>query len=222
MVFALVRFLFRWTLRIAFLVIVLVALFRWVNPPTNYYQVTEYIRLGSLERDWRPLESLPIAVADSAVAAEDANFCRHRCFDLEAIRSVLEAGESRGASTITQQVAKNVFLWHGRSWVRKGLEAGFSLLIELLWGKPRILEVYLNVAEFDEGVFGIGAASERYFGKDAEALTSAEAARLMTVLPNPKGRSAVNLRAVQERRLPTIRSGAETVAQDDRGACYRP
>ena len=195
---------------------------RWINPPITYLQASEWIRLGEISKEWADLADLPIVVADSAVAAEDANFCRHTGFDLEAIRSVLESGESRGASSISQQVAKNVFLWPNRSWIRKGFEAGFTLMIELAWGKARILEVYLNIAEFDEGVFGVEAASQRYFGKGGADLSGAEAARLMTVLPNPKGRSAVDLNSVQSRRIKTITSGAETVALDDRGECYRP
>ena len=208
--------------RLAVLVVAVVILLRWVDPPTTYLQVTERTRLGEISAEWVALKDLPIVVADSAVAAEDANFCRHRGFDIEAIKSVLEAGESRGASSISQQVAKNVFLWPNRSWIRKGFEAGFTVLIELAWGKARILEVYLNIAEFDEGVFGVGAAAQQYFQKDASTLSASEAARLMTVLPNPKGRSAVDLLPIQSRRIKTITSGAATVANDDRGACYRP
>jgi len=126
----------------------------------------------------------------AVIAAEDQKFPEHRGFDVESINDAMEdrerGGRVRGASTISQQVAKNLFLWPGRSWIRKGLEAYFTVLVELLWGKQRILEVYLNVAEFGRGVFGVGAASEVYFGKRAAQLTPAEAALLAAVLPNPK------------------------------------
>lgn len=216
-----IRFLFRWTLRAVVLAVLLVLALRWVNPPVTYLQATERARLGQIETSWTSLDDLGLGVADAAVAAEDANFCRHNGFDFEAIRAVLEAGERRGASTISQQVAKNVFLWPGRSWLRKGLEAGFTVMIELLWGKRRIIEVYLNVAEFDEGVFGANAGAETYFGKTASSLSASQAARLMTVLPNPKGRSAAAPSSAQQRRAKVIAAGAATIAKDDRGACYR-
>uniref|UniRef100_UPI003D1065DB transglycosylase domain-containing protein n=1 Tax=Altererythrobacter sp. TaxID=1872480 RepID=UPI003D1065DB len=117
-------------------------------------------------------------------------------------------GATRGASTISQQTAKNVFLWQGRSWVRKGLEAALTPVIELLWGKRRIMEVYLNVAEFDEGVFGVGAAARHYFGVAAGDLTPAQAARLMAVLPDPKDRSASRPSAGVQRRARAISAGA--------------
>ena len=134
--------------------------------------------------------SLPLAV----VVAEDQGFASHRGFDLEAIERALEhnarGGRVRGGSTISQQLAKNLFLWSGRSWVRKGLEAWYTLLIEALWPKQRILEVYVNVAEFGDGIYGAQAAARSYWNKDAAALTAGESARLAAVLPNPRRYSA--------------------------------
>ena len=144
-------------------VVLLVAALRFLNPPLNVYQAQEWGRLGGIEKEWVALDTLPAFVPLSAAAGEDADFCTHWGFDFDAIREALEDGASRGASTISQQTAKNVFLWHGRSWLRKGLEAGFTVLIEAIWGKRRIIEVYLNVAEFDEGVFGIEAAAQHHF-----------------------------------------------------------
>jgi monofunctional biosynthetic peptidoglycan transglycosylase len=125
----------------------------------------------------------------AVIASEDQRFAEHWGFDLDSIQDAIEeregGGRSRGASTISQQVAKNLFLWPGRSWLRKGLEAYFTVLIELLWSKQRILEVYLNVAQFGDRIFGVDAASRRFFGKRASALSAREAALLAAVLPNP-------------------------------------
>jgi monofunctional glycosyltransferase len=159
-------------------------------------------------------------MARSAVAAEDANFCLHWGFDMAAIRQAIDAGGNRGASTISQQVVKNVFLWQGRSWLRKAMEALLTPVVELVWTKQRVLEVYMNVAEFDEGVFGVQAAAQHYFGVDARDLTATQAARLAAVLPDPKGRDAANPGPVVRRRAGQIISGAETIAADGRAACF--
>ena len=204
---------------VVIVIVLLVAALRFLNPPINIYQAQEWARLGGIEKEWVALDTLPVFVPLSAAAGEDANFCTHWGFDFAAIRNALEDGASRGASTISQQTAKNVFLWHGRSWLRKGLEAGFTVLIEVIWGKRRIMEVYLNVAEFDDGVFGIEAAALHHFGKPASELSRAQTARLMAVLPDPKGRSAVRPSAFSARRARVIASGAETLAVDGRGAC---
>jgi len=135
------------------------------------------------------------------------------------IRKVIAAGSTRGASTLSQQTAKNVFLWHGRDWSRKALESGFTLLIEVLWPKSRILEIYLNVAEFDEGVFGVEAAAQHYFRVSAANLTPTQAARLAAVLPAPKSRNAANPSDFLRRRTASIMDGAATIAQDGRANC---
>jgi monofunctional glycosyltransferase len=202
-------------------VVCAVVLLRWVNPPPTWLMVSEWWRLGAIEREWVPLERMAPSLTLAAVAAEDANFCLHRGFDLEGIRDALaDTSRLRGGSTISQQTAKNVFLWPERSWVRKGLEAGFTVLIELVWGKARIVEVYLNVAEFDEGVFGVEAAARRYFGVGAEAVTPVQAARLMAVLPDPKRRSPVSGTAFIRDRGNAVARGAETIREDGRAACF--
>lgn len=213
-----------WVRRVMFVtvasVLLVVVTLRYVDPPVNFYQLQEWARLGDLKSEWIPLERISRNAPLSAIAAEDVNFCKHHGFDFDAIRAALQdKTRFRGGSTISQQVAKNVFLWQGRSWVRKGFEAGFTGLIELLWGKRRIMEVYLNVAEFDEGVFGIGAASKHYFGVPASSLSSTQAARLMAILPSPKRRSASRPGAHTERRTSTILGGARAVGNDSRSAC---
>ena len=200
--------------------LLLILLFSFINPPTNLYQMAEGRRLGGLQRDWVDWDAIAPVMARSAVAAEDANFCLHWGFDMAAIRLAIDAGGNRGASTITQQVVKNVFLWQGRSWLRKALEAALTPVVELVWTKQRTLEVYLNVAEFDEGVFGVQAAAQHYFGVDARDLTPTQAARLAAVLPDPKGRDAANPGPQVRRRAGQIISGAETIAADGRAKCF--
>lgn len=206
-------------LRLLVLCALVIVALRWINPPTNIYQASENRRLGTLKREWVPIEAIAPEMARAAIAAEDANFCLHWGIDLVAIQEVIESGSRRGASTITQQVAKNVFLWQARSYVRKALEAGLATIIDAVWGKRRVLEVYLNVAEFDEGVFGVQAASRHYFGVEAQALTAEQAARLAMVLPGPKTRSAIRPTASQQKRVRGILSGANTIKADGRADC---
>jgi monofunctional biosynthetic peptidoglycan transglycosylase len=139
---------------------------------------------------------------------------------MAAIREAISEGGNRGASTLTQQVAKNVFLWQGRSWLRKAMEAVLTPPVELIWSKRRILEVYLNVAEFGEGVFGVQAAAQHYFNVDARDLTAVQAARLAAVLPNPKERDPANPTSFLRKRAREIIAGAETIAADGRSACF--
>jgi monofunctional biosynthetic peptidoglycan transglycosylase len=156
----------------------------------------------------------------SVVAAEDANFCLHWGFDMAAIREAVAEGGTRGASTLSQQVVKNVFLWHGRNWGRKALEAAITPAMELVWTKRRILVVYLNVAEFGEGIFGVEAAARHYFGVSAAELSAVQAARLAAVLPDPKDRDAGDPSRFVRNRARAILSGAETIAADGRAACF--
>ena len=193
-----------------------VGLYAFVNPPMTLYIAQERARLGEIRWDWVPMEEIAPAMARSAVAAEDANFCLHWGMDVTAIRIAIEEGANRGASTISQQVVKNVFLWHGRSYLRKAMEAVMTPLMEVMWSKERILEVYLNVAEFDEGVFGVGAAGPWYFGKAASDLSNKQAAQLAAVLPAPKHRSARS----DTKRSRAIADGAATIARDGRAACF--
>lgn len=198
-----------------------VATFSVVNPTGNIYMRQESARLGSITQVWVPMEDIAPVMARAAVAAEDANFCQHWGFDLDAIRSALNAGGNRGASTISQQVVKNVYLWQGRSWLRKALEAGLTPLVEAVWTKRRILEVYLNIAEFDEGIFGVEAAARHYFGVSAADLTATQAGRLAAILPDPKNRSASNPSDFVRRRTASIMDGAATIAVDGRAACFQ-
>ena len=213
-----------WAVRgvaVVFLIAVFfVLLFAFVNPPTNAYIYSESRRLGGLKHDWTPLEDIAPVMARSAVAAEDANFCGHWGFDMVAIRAAIAEGSARGASTISQQTVKNVYLWQGRSWVRKAMEALMTPVVEAIWTKRRIIEVYLNVAEFDEGVFGVGAASKHYFGVHARDLSPTQAARLAAILPSPKNRSASNPSSFVRKRTRQIIGGAATISKDGRADCF--
>lgn len=214
----------RWALlgggALVVLVLSWVALYAWVNPPGGIYMWQENRRIGPIRHEWAALEEMEPAMARSVVAAEDANFCRHFGFDLAAIRLALDAGAQRGASTITQQVVKNVFLWHGGGWFRKALEAALTPVVEAFWGKRRILEVYLNIAEFDAGVFGAQEAARRYFNREAAALTARQAALLAAILPAPQHRDPVRPSNFIDRRARAIADGAETIRRDGRAACF--
>jgi monofunctional glycosyltransferase len=188
------RFLVWLTLSAVVVSVLAVLVMRWVDPPTSAFMIAD--RIDSLTGVKHPLRHRWVdwdQIAGSAkvavIASEDQMFPHHRGFDFKSIDKAMEERERgrrvRGASTISQQVAKNLFLWSGRSWIRKGLEAYFTLLIETLWPKQRILEVYLNIAQFGRGVYGVGAASEIYFRKSAARLNSHDAALLAAVLPNP-------------------------------------
>ena len=202
------------------LTLALVLLFAAINPPITHTIWAEQRRLGAVERDWVAIEQIAPVMARSVVAAEDANFCLHWGFDIEAIRAALEAGGQRGGSTISQQVVKNVFLWQGRSWIRKALEAAITPAVEAVWSKRRIVEVYLNVAEMGEGVFGVGAAAQEYFGVTPDKLSPQQAARIAAVLPAPRSRSAANPSAGVRRRAASIADGAATIRADGRAACF--
>jgi len=200
--------------------LLLILLFSFLPPPINLYQISESWRLGGISKDWVSWDEIAPVMGRSAVAAEDANFCLHWGFDVAAIRKAVDEGGARGASTISQQVVKNVFLWQGRSYVRKAMEAMMTPIVELVWSKQRILEVYLNVAEFGDGVFGVQAAAQKNFGVDAKDLTALQAARLAAVLPNPKEYSADNPGSFVRKRTRSIMSGAETIAADGRANCF--
>lgn len=191
------------------------------NPPSTPYMFGESRRLGGVNQTWVDMEDIAPVMARAAVAAEDANFCTHWGLDLTAIQAALDDGGNRGGSTISQQVVKNVFLWHGRSWFRKSLEALMTPVVEAMWSKERILEVYLNVAEFDEGVFGVEAAAVHYFGVNADQLSATQAARLAAILPNPKGRSASQPSTFVRSRAAGIVDGAATIAADGRADCFQ-
>lgn len=214
------RFVLRAVSAAFLFVIALVVLGALINPPTTAYMYSEGRRLGGVQQTWVPLDQMAPVMARSAVAAEDANFCQHWGFDLIAIKQAIAAGSSRGASTISQQTVKNVYLWHGRTWVRKAMEAVITPLMEAIWSKQRIVEVYLNVAEFDEGIFGVEAAARHYFGVAAADLSATQAARLAAILPAPKTRSASRPSSYVIKRARQIRDGAATIRNDGRADCF--
>jgi monofunctional biosynthetic peptidoglycan transglycosylase len=216
----LLRSLLRSVLLVIAALVALVALVGAINPPTTPYMFSEARRLGGVDQTWVPMDEIAPVMARAAVAAEDAGFCTHWGLDLGAIRAAMADGSGRGASTISQQVAKNVFLWHGRSWARKALEAGLTPIIEAFWSKRRILEVYLNVAEFGEGVFGVEAAARHHFGVPAAELTDVQAARLAAILPAPKARDPANPSEQLRARAVQVLDGAATIAADGRAACF--
>lgn len=200
--------------RVCFGTVLLVGSCALVNPPTTWTIMAE----GSRGRHWTPARDVAPVLLRSIVAAEDANFCRHWGFDMAEIRRVIASGSNRGASTISQQVAKNVFLWQGRSWPRKALEAALTPVVEATWSKHRILEIYVNVAEFGPGIFGVAQAAERHFGTTPDRLTPMQAARLAAVLPSPKTRDPAS--AAVAARARAIADGAATIARDGRAACF--
>jgi len=182
-----------WALKALIAVLVFTILwvlaYRWVNPPVTSLMVRDWVAGKTVQRDWTAIEAMSPRIAHAVMAAEDQNFCSHHGFDFNAISKAMESNRNgrklRGASTISQQVAKNVFLWPQRSWVRKGFEVWFTLLIEGLWPKQRILEVYLNVAEWGDGIYGAEAAARHHFGVSAANLSRTQAARLASILPSP-------------------------------------
>lgn len=204
--------MFAWALAgLLLLVMAMVVLFRFVNPPTSAFMLG-YIMSGSgqeLKQEWVGLDDISPWMSLAVVASEDQRFPHHHGVDFGAIRKALaeyQAGQGlRGASTITQQTAKNLFLWNGRSFIRKALEAGLALGIDGLWPKRRIMEVYLNIAEFGHGVYGVESASRLYFGIPASQLSQTQAARLAAVLPNPKVLSAASPSAYVWERVAWIR-----------------
>jgi monofunctional biosynthetic peptidoglycan transglycosylase len=200
--------------------VVWVGVYAILPPPTTPYILSEGLKNGSIRRTWVSVDDMAPVLLRSVVAAEDANFCLHWGFDMRQLRAAIADGGNRGASTLTQQTVKNVWLWHGRSWPRKALEATFTPIAELFWSKRRILEIYLNMAEFDTGVFGAEAAAQHHFGRRAADLTAIQAALLAAVLPNPKERQAVNPSSATQRRASAIADGAATIRRDGRSDCF--
>lgn len=176
--------------------VALVIIYRFVNPPVTILMIQRVIEQKqegkevTLEKRWVPIEKISPYMVRAVIASEDGSFTKHYGFDVTAIQKAYEfnsKGKSvKGGSTITQQVAKNVFLWPDRSWVRKGLEAYFTILIEIFWSKERIMEVYLNVIEMGDGIYGAEKAARIYFKKSAEEISKREAALIAAVLPNPR------------------------------------
>lgn len=213
-------FVIRGCLAVVALFLFAIAFYGLVNPPTTWTIYSEQQRLGTVDHQWVDGDDIAPVMLRSIVAAEDANFCGHWGFDMSAIRDAIADGAERGASTLTQQTVKNVYLWQGRSWVRKAMEAVTTPFVELIWTKRRILVVYANVAEFDEGVFGVDAAAQHYFGQTPAQLTAAQAARLAAILPNPKHRSASRPSNAVVKRAAQIMDGAATIERDGRAVCF--
>lgn len=177
---------------------------KFFNPPITFTQIGGLLEYGKLKRDYISYDEMGIHVKKAVIASEDQAFFSHNGFDYKAIEKAMKHNEQgkklRGGSTISQQTAKNVFLWQGRSWIRKGLEAVYTFIIELVWSKDIILERYLNSIEMGRGVFGVEAASEYYFNKSAKDLTKSEAAWIAAILPNPKKYDPKNPSAYLKRK----------------------
>lgn len=183
----------RWVFRIILGFIVVsflwVLALKWINPGSTLLMISRGNE-KPIQKEWMPLDNISKNMQLAVICGEDQNYCQHWGFDIKAIKAAaehnLKGGKKRGASTISQQTAKNVFLWEGRSWIRKGLEVWFTTLIELVWGKERIMEVYLNVIETGDGLFGVEAAAQSYYGKPAAKLSKNEAAHIAGLLPCPR------------------------------------
>ena len=202
--------------------LLLVTLYRFVPPPVT---MTMLFDPKGITKDWTSLKDIDPDMARAAIAAEDGKFCSHHGFDVDAIAKAAmhnaSGGRIRGGSTISQQTAKNVFLWQGGGFVRKGLEAWFTVLIEAIWGKRRIMEVYLNVAETGIGTYGVQAGAIRYFRHGADRLSRAEAARIAAVLPLPKKRAAVAPSGFTRRYGNTIATRIGVVQRDGLDRCVK-
>jgi monofunctional biosynthetic peptidoglycan transglycosylase len=200
--------------------------YRFINPPTTITMIGDLLAGRGAHKDWMPIGEIDRDMVRASIAAEDSKFCSHNGFDFEAIEDAMKrnasGGRIRGGSTISQQTAKNAFLWQGGGYARKGAEAWFTFLIEHLWGKRRIMEVYLNLAETGIGTYGVNAGSQRYFGHDASAMSATEAARIAAILPLPKKRGAIAPKGFTRRYGNTIAARIGVVGRDGLDSCvYR-
>ena len=219
--------IFGWIVKTALILVVgsilWVLAYRFINPPITLTMLGDLLAGRGAQRDWMPIGQIDRDMVRAAIAAEDSKFCQHSGFDFEAIEDAMKrnasGGRIRGGSTISQQTAKTTFLWNGGGYARKGVEAWFTFLIEHLWGKRRIMEVYLNNAETGIGTYGVNAASQRYFGHDASAMSPTEAARIAAVLPLPKKRGAVAPKGFTRRYGNTITARIGVVGRDGLDAC---
>lgn len=201
----------------------LTLLYRLVPPPATPLMVIRLLQGHGLDKDWRPLERISPHLQRAVIASEDGKFCSHWGFDWDAIDNAIDryeaGGKVLGASTISMQTAKNLFLWPGRNFIRKGLEAYLTLYLEAVWPKDRILEVYLNIAELGPGLYGAEAAARRHFGKSAAELTAREAALLAAILPDPLDRDPARPSAYVARRAALIDARADQVRLGSGGGC---
>lgn len=214
----------KWSVRFVLfffsLILIILLLTKWINPPITTVILSESISLDQkVNQEWRTIDKIGKNVILTVLASEDSNFCTHYGFDFNEIFRAKEKGFSRGASTISQQVSKNLILWRERSWFRKGLEALITIMIETLWSKKRILEIYLNIAETGNGYFGIQAISNSLFKKNSYDLTLKEASYIAVTLPNPKKRNAKKLSINLKKRAESVRNGANTLRLDGRASC---
>ena len=197
--------------------------YRFINPPITATMLGDLVSGRGMTRDWMPIGQIDRDMVRAVIAAEDGKFCSHQGFDLDAIQEAARrnasGGRIRGGSTISQQTAKNAFLWQGGGYFRKGLEAWFTVLMEQMWPKRRIMEVYLNLAETGIGTYGVNAGSQRYFGHDASAMSRTEAARIAAVLPLPKKRGAIAPKGFTRRYGGTISARIGAVARDGLDSC---
>lgn len=218
----LIALIFKLIFGFVLLSVLMVAIYKFVPPPTTITMLTD---ANGATRDWTSLDGINRNMVAAAIAAEDGKFCLHNGFDREAIEDAMRrnarGGRIRGGSTISQQTAKNVFLWQNGGFFRKGLEAYFTVLIEAIWGKRRIMEVYLNVAETGIGTYGVEAGAQRYFGKGAASLTRDQAARIAAALPLPKKRSVKNPSGFVRRYGNNIARRIRIVQRDGLDACTR-
>jgi len=221
----------RWAMAIVLVVgilgpIAVVAVYRVVPPPITWLMIERLFQGKGFDRRWVPLSHISPQLVRAVIASEDSGFCQHHGFDFAAIERALHhnavSDTLRGGSTISQQTAKNIFLWPSRDWVRKGLEAWFTVLIETIWGKPRIMEVYLNSIEWGPGVYGAEAAARHNFHTSAANLTPAQAARLAAIIPKPLAWRAAKPGPYVRRRSGTIVLRAGVVRRDDLDACVFP
>lgn len=199
-------------------------IYRFLPPPITILMIKRSLDGYGLDHRWRPLSEIASTLPRAVIAAEDARFCEHKGFDFKAIEKAAvhnakRPGKIKGGSTISQQTAKNVFLWPDRSYVRKGLEAYFTVLIEAMWGKRRIMEVYLNSIEWGPGIYGAEAAAQRYFGVGADELTQTQAARLAAILPSPLKWRAVKPGKYVAKRSRRITAASGTVRRDGLDGC---
>ena len=203
--------------------VLVVVVYRFVPPPVTWLMVQRTFEGRGFERTWVPMQDISPNLVRAVIAAEDARFCEHMGFDVGAIQKAMAANEAgrklRGGSTISQQTAKNVFLWPGRDWARKGLETWFTALIEVGWGKRRIMEVYLNSIEWGPGVYGAEAAARRNFKVPAKALTVAQSARLAAIRPSPLKWKAAKPGPYVQRRTGKITRNARAVRREGLTAC---
>jgi len=221
------RRIFGWMVKlvVAFFAISIlwVLAYRFVPPPITITMIGDVFAGRGFDKDWMPISQIDRDMVRAAIAAEDSKFCTHNGFDFEAIEDAMKrnasGGRIRGGSTISQQTAKTTFLWNGGGYARKGVEAWFTFLIENLWGKRRIMEVYLNNAETGIGTYGVNAGSQRYYGHDASAMSATEAARIAAVLPLPKKRGVVAPKGFTRRYGNTIAARINVVGRDGLDAC---